>query len=378
MRVVHVVKVKGLAGAENHLLLLLEGLRRRGIDAEFLLLVEPSIPVDEMVQACETRGIPAERVHIHGNADLGLYRRLWSELRARNPDIVHTHLLHADLFAIPPAWLMRFPGRKRPVIVSSRHNDDAFRLRGYQRFLNNVLWKMSDAGIAISEAVRCFSIDVEGVPPERIHTIYYGYEPPSGDPVALRQEVRAELGITPEQVVIGMVCRLIEQKGIPFGIRAFAQIAERFPDAVLVIAGEGQMRQELEDEVRELTLQDRVRFLGWRADGARVMAAYDIFLMPSLWEGFGLVMLEAMGHSLPIVGSAVSAIPEVVVEGETGLLVPPRDVDGLAKVLSMLLADAPLRKHMGLMGLERLETQFSIDKMVDETVALYESLLKDR
>jgi glycosyltransferase involved in cell wall biosynthesis len=271
MRVVHVVKVKGVAGAENHLLILLEGLRARGIEAEFLLLVEPSLPVDEMVQAADARGIPAERVVIHGNADVGLYGRLWSELRARKPEIVHTHLLHADLFAIPPAWLMR-----RPVIISSRHNDDAFRLKSYQRVLNRWLWHMTDAGIAISEAVRRFSIDVEGVPPERIHTIYYGYDPEPCDPMTQRREVREELGIPPEQVVIGMVCRLIEQKGIPHGIRAFGRIAEHFPDAQLVIAGEGSLRPSLEAEVQALKLQERVRFLGWRADGARVMAAYDI------------------------------------------------------------------------------------------------------
>jgi glycosyltransferase involved in cell wall biosynthesis len=326
-----------------------------------------------MVQAAEARGIPARRVIIQGNADLGLYRRLWRELRASKPDIVHTHLLHADLFAIPVAWLMRFPG-KRPAIISSRHNDDAFRVQPYQRFLNHLLWRITDAGIAISEAVRRFSIEVEGVRPDRIHTIYYGYQTEQHDSAALRREVREELGVAPEQTVIGMVCRLIEQKGIPHGIRAFGQIAEHFPDARLLIVGEGKLRPSLEAQVKELKLEDRVRFLGWRADGARVMAGFDIFLMPSLWEGFGLVMLEAMAHGLPIIGSAVSAIPEVVVNGETGLLVLPRDEPGLADALAMLLHDAPLRKHMGLMGLERLETQFSVAKMVDETAALYEKL----
>ena len=373
MRVVHVIKVKGVAGAENHLLILLDGLRKRGIDAEFLLLVEPSLPVDEMVQAAEARGIPARRVTIRGNADLGLYRRLLRQLRDCKPDIVHTHLLHADLFAIPVTWLMRFP-RKRPVIISSRHNDDAFRAQSYQRTLNNLLWRITDAGIAISEAVRRFSIDVEGVRPDHIHTIYYGYQSTQGDLTALRREVRKELGIPTEQTVIGMVCRLIEQKGISHGIRAFGQIAAHFPEAVLLILGEGKLRASLEAQVKELKLEDKVRFLGWRADGARMMAGFDIFLMPSLWEGFGLVMLEAMAQGVPIVGSAVSAIPEVVVNGETGLLVPPRDEIGLADALAVLLYDAPLRKHMGLMGTERLETNFSVTKMVDETAALYEKL----
>jgi glycosyltransferase involved in cell wall biosynthesis len=105
------------------------------------------------------------------------------------------------------------------------------------------------------------------------------------------------------------------------------------------------------------------------------MAAYDLFLMPSLWEGFGLVLLEAMAQAIPVVGSRVSALPEVVADGETGLLAAPRDVDMLAAHLRRLLADAPLRRHMGLLGQDRLETEFSVAKMTDSVLALYEELV---
>jgi glycosyltransferase involved in cell wall biosynthesis len=101
-----------------------------------------------------------------------------------------------------------------------------------------------------------------------------------------------------------MVCRLIEQKGISYGIRAFGRIVSQFPEAQLMIAGDGQMRVSLEAEVKALKLEDRILFLGWRAHGVRLIAGFDIFLTPSLWKGFGLVMLEAMAHSLPIIGSS--------------------------------------------------------------------------
>jgi glycosyltransferase involved in cell wall biosynthesis len=337
-----------------------------------LYLHPPENTVEEFRTAAEARGIPAQRLPIARNADPLLYRRLRAALAALKPHIVHTHLLHADLYGIPAARTLRFDGR-RPRIVSGRHNDDAFRLKSDQRLINRQLWRMTDAGIAISEAVRQFSIDVEGARPDQIRTIHYGYQPPPFDP-ALRPAVRAELGLNPEQIVIGVTCRLIEQKGLPYGLRAFAQVAGEFPAATLVITGDGELRGALEAQTRELGIADRVQFLGWRPDAARVMAAYDLFLMPSLWEGFGLVLLEAMAQAIPVVGSRVSAVPEVVADGETGLLAAPRDVDTLAAHLRRLLADAPLRRHMGLLGQDRLETEFSVAKMTDSVLALYEEL----
>jgi glycosyltransferase involved in cell wall biosynthesis len=381
MRVLHILKVKGIAGAENHLLTLLDGLRDHGIDALFLILVSPSNLVDEFMDAADARGIPARRLVIRNNFDLALISRIMTELRRFRPDIVHTHLLHGDLFAIPAAWLLRFPwfggrGMRRPLIISSRHNDDRFRLRPYMRLINRLLWRMTDYGIAISEAVREFSIAIEGANPNKIETIYYGFDPPEGDNRLLRKEVRAEFGVQDDDIVVGTVSRLIEQKGLPYGLHAFALAAERHPQARLVIIGDGPLRSQLERQARALRVGDRVRFMGWRADGARMMAGLDIFLMPSLYEGFGLVLLEAMAQSVPIVGSAVSAIPEVVVHGETGLLVPPRDVPALAEALDLLMGDIALRKHMGMMGLERLETHFSTALMVERTLTLYRRLVR--
>ena len=373
MRAVHVIKVKGVAGAENHLLILLEALRARGVDASFLYLHPPQNTVDEFKAAAEARGIPVQRLPINRHTDPLLYPKLRSALAALQPDVVNTHLLHADLYGIPAAQSLRVSGR-RPRIVSGKHNDDAFRLKPDQKVINRQLWRMTDAGVAISEAVRRFSIEVEGARPEQVRTIYYGYQPPPFDP-DLRPALRAELGLKPDDVAVGVTCRLIEQKGLPYGLQAFAQIADEFPAAKLVITGDGELRGALEAQADELGIAGRTAFIGWRSDAARVMAAYDLFLMPSLWEGFGLVLLEAMAQALPVVGSRVSAIPEVVLDGETGLLAEPRDAATLAGHLRRLLADPPLRKHMGLVGQERLETVFSVPRMADQVLTLYEELL---
>lgn len=372
-RVVHIIKVSGLAGAENHLRLLLPGLRARGIDAHVLYLHPPGNPVDAFHAVLRDADVPVSRMPIARSLDPLMVRRLAAALAPLAPDIVHTHLLHADLYGISAAHVLR-PGGRRPRVVSSRHNDDDFRRRASLRALNRRLWRWTDRGIAISDAVRRFCIEVEGARPDQIETIHYGLQPPGADIETLRRAARAGLGLAPDEVIVGFVGRLIPQKGLTIALAAFASIVRAHPQARLVIVGDGPERAALERQAQPLGQQ--VRFLGWRDDAAALMPAFDVFVMPSLWEGFGLVLLEAMAACLPVVASAVSAIPEVVADGETGLLAPARDVPALARQLEVLLGDATLRRHMGLLGRDRLETHFSPALMIDRTAAVYERVLR--
>lgn len=374
LRVAHLIKVTNIAGAETHLLMLLAGLRARQIDAQLIILVEPAKPMDDYVQAAEGRGIPVTRLVIAGDFDPTLLPRLRGTLRLMRPHIVHTHLFHADLYgALVAKWLGR-----GTAVISSRHNDNAFRRRQPYRMLNRWLWRMTDAGIAISASIARFTVEVEGAPQPKIQTIVYGLEAASQNPAArqtARKFMRGQLGIEADAPVAGIVCRLVEQKGVSYGLQAFAQVVAQLPAARLLIAGDGPLRAQLEAEAAALGMGDQVHFLGWRDDVAQLMHTFDLLLVPSIWEGFGLVILEAMAHQLPAVASAVSAIPEIVVDGETGLLVPPRDVDALAGALVNLLGDAPLRKHMGMLAEDRLEVHFSAARMVDETIALYRKVI---
>jgi glycosyltransferase involved in cell wall biosynthesis len=375
MKVIHIIKITRIAGAENHLLTLLAGLRARDIDAQIIMLTESAKPMTDFIAAAQQREIPIQRVIIRRAVDPSLITLLRDLLRESKPDIVHTHLQHADLHGIIAARLA-----KVPVIVTSRHNDNAFRRRPMIKQVNHILWRLVDAGIAISNSIGRFAIEVEGAAAHKVHTIYYGLSFKS-DPAerdSARQAVRRELGIDKNELIVGIVCRLIEQKGVEHGLQAFSQVARNFPSARLVIVGDGPLRRSLEALVKSLGLQGRVQFLGWRGDVPRLMAALDVLLVPSLWEGFGLVILEAMAQRVPAIGSDVSAIPEIIIQGETGLLVPPEDIDRLTEALTLLLGDHALRQHMGLLAEDRLETNFSESRMVDQTVALYDRRLANR
>ncbi len=370
MRVIHLSKMTGAAGSEAHLLALLPGLRARGVDARLWVLVEPDNPLDEYIARAEALGVPAERLTIRRDLDSALLWRLARHLRRERPDILHTHLIHADLYGVVTARLARVPR-----VISSRHNDDRFRTRLPVRLLNRALWRGTDAGIAISGAIRAFSLRVEGAPAERLHTVPYGLDPATipAQPDA-RAALRAALGLPAEALLVGSVCRLIEQKGLLYGLRGFAAAAGQVPGAHYVIAGDGPLRATLEAEARALGVGERVHFLGWRDDAHAVFAALDVFLAPSLWEGFGLVFLEAMAHRLPVISTTVSAIPEIVVDGETGWLVPPRDADAVAGALRAALTDAQARQARGANGRARLEAQFTVEAMVERTLAVYRGL----
>lgn len=374
MQVLHIIKAKGIAGAERHLLTLLPALRERGVDARLLLLVERAYPQDELIALCEAAGVPVESRIMARHLDASLLPWLIRHLRAARPALVHAHLAHAQLYAIPAAKLAGVP------VITGHHNDDPFIRRFPFRPVFRQLWGRTDGGIAISEAVAAFCREIEGDSAQRLRIVQYGMN--VGEDDAQRRTVRASyrssLGVGERQIIVGCVGRLIEQKGITYALHAFAQVRERFPEALLVIIGDGGLRTSLEAETAALGIESQVRFLGWQPDAAMWMNAFDIFLLPSLWEGFGLVLLEAMAACLPIIASRVSAIPEVIVDGETGILVESQAVEALREALATMLADAPLRRHMGLLGRDRLETVFSVAAMTDQTIRVYNEILVDR
>ncbi len=370
MRIVHIMKVTGIAGAETHLLTLLPGLHSRGVDVQLILLVEPGKPMQAFAQALIDQGVPVHSLTIRGDIAPRLVLRLRDLLRQLKPDIVHTHLQHADLYGISAA---RLAGVK--VTLTSRHNENAFRYKPHIRLVNRRLWRMVNAGIAISESVARFAVEVEQAPPYKIHVVYYGllHNPQqAAERPLIAAAKRHELGFGDDDLLIGMACRLVEQKGVEYALEAFQQITQRFPNAHLIIAGDGPLRAGLENAAKKSA--DHVHFLGWREDAPQLMAAFDLFLMPSLWEGFGLAALEAMAQRVPVIASRVSSLPEIIQHGETGLLVPTRDVRALAGALSTLLGDRALRQHMGLMAEDRVETQFNAAHMVDQTLKIYHLL----
>ena len=228
--------------------------------------------------------------------------------------------------------------------------------------------------VAVSEAIRRKVMDERHVPSHKAVTIHYGVDPQRFRP-GQSHSLRKELGLGKKQKILGTVARLTTQKGHCYLIEAAPRIVEAYPEAHFVFAGDGPLRSELESQTRRVGLEDHVHFLGFRSDVRELMNDFDVFILPSLWEGLPNVVLEVMACGKPVVATSVDGTPEAVVHGQTGLLVPPRDTVALASAVIDILADGRKLKTMGMRGRKRVEETFSLKKQIDAFVNLYEKLV---
>jgi len=345
MRIAHVHKMRGIGGSERHLLALLPALAERGHDVVFLGLDDPAWDPNDFYGALQ---VPALRLR----ADALVLPRLLRSLRA---DVVHTHLVHADVFGGVAARA------RGATLVSTKHNDDPFRTGAF-RHVERGLARMSARIVTITEALHDFTVRRVGIPAGKVETIHYGLD---GPPDAWGQNPDDD--VPSDARIVLTTARLAEQKGVDQAIRALASLPE---DVVLVALGEGPERPRLEHLARELALERRVFLPGRVPDVGAWLRRADAYVQPSRWEGFGLGVLEAMHAGLPVVATRVSSLPELVVDGETGLLVPVDDPGALAAALQRALEEPSL----GTAGSERARADFSVARMADRHVELYDRI----
>lgn len=350
MRVAHVHRIRGIGGSERHLLTLLPALGELGVEPVMVGLDDPGWDVAPFYR--ELR-VPAVRLAAPRDLDPLLAVRLGRALSSVRPDVVHSHLVHADVYGALAAG--------RVPLVSTKHNDDRFRV-GPFRHVERLLGRRAARIIAITEALRRFTVEQVGLPAAKVTTIHYGLDEPPAAWATTELEV-------PDGPLVAAVARLVPQKGIDVAVRAMAGL-----DATLVVLGEGAERPRLEGLARELDV--RLLLPGRVGDVASVLRRADVLAHPARWEGFGLALLEAMLCSLPVVATRVSSIPEIVADGETGLLVPPDDPAALHAALDRLLGDELLRARFGDAGRERARTEFSVALMARRTLDVYKGALE--
>jgi glycosyltransferase involved in cell wall biosynthesis len=353
--VLHTQKVAGISGSEAHLLQLLPDLRERGWDVRFLMLHEDEPGAWEFAEALRARGVPLDDIRLRADVDPIAFGEVAAYLARVRPRILHTHLVHADVYGQLAGTAARVPLR-----LSTKHGFNEFREGRWFGFADRSVSSLAHVHIAISQGLAQYLAEMEGFDVEDFRIVHYGISATgAAEPFA---------GSEPRLVCVG---RLIPIKGHLVLLRALAQARAQVPDVTLDVAGRGPLAPALQSYARELGLERAVRFLGFVSPVARAFEDAAIAVVPSLGEGFGMVALEAMERARPVIASAVGGLPEIVADGETGLVVPSADADALAEAIVALAGDLPRAAEMGLAGRRRALELFTPERCVERTEELY-------
>lgn len=366
MKVFFIITGLNIGGAETQLVRLATRLKARGWDVCVVSLMPPRAYVEEL----EAAGIPVFPLGIRRKLpDPRPILRLARLIREWRPQIVHSYMVHANLLARVARLLAPFP----VLVCSARNVREGGRLR---ELLYRLTDPLCDLTTQVCQAGLERYVRIGAVPRHKIRYIPNGVDTTYFKPdPEIRVALRKELGLKNFFVWLA-VGRFDPQKDYHNLVRAFAQVVMEKPNTVLLIAGDGPLRPSVEELVRELRLEGSVRFLGIRRDMPRLMNAADAYAMSSAWEGMANVLLEASASGLPIVATDVGGNGEIVIDGETGFLVPPKDPGKLAQAMLHLMSlPQEERKHMGERARQYVEENFSLERVVDRWECLYRELL---
>ncbi len=352
-------------GAEEHIVTLLRGLDRRQFHP--LLVCTPEVAGQLRSDLpCDVEIIP---LSLRKPSHLAAALRLARILRERRVDILHSHLFYASLFASPIGWLCRVP-----LIIETPHVREQWRTGWlkYRYVVDRLVGRCVDRYIAVSEANARYLVRDKGLPPEKVIVIRNGsdlgrFDPSARPPAGLR----SGLGLDEHDPVLLALARLEPQKGHGVLLDAMPAILREFPRARLICVGEGVLRPALEGQTARLGLTESVRFVGYRANVGDWLALADLTVLPSFYEGLPLVAIESLAAGKPVVATAVDGTPEVIVDGETGLTVPPGDAMALARAVCHLLGNADERRRQGRAGRRWVEQEFSARAQITSTENLY-------
>lgn len=365
LTVLHFTNEPVRGGVEEHILRLLIELDRtrfRPMLAAPLALVEmlrPDLPTDVEV-------VP---LTLRSPSHLAAARQLFGLLRRHRVDILHSHMFQASKFASPLGWLARVP-----VVIETTHVREHWRhgwIKG-SYFIDRLVARFVDRFIAVSAANAEYLEKEKRVPGNKINVIRNGTPLDRFDPTrSAPPELRRSIGIEEDAPVVVVLARLEPQKGHRVLLEAWKTVAAEFPEARLVCVGTGSLARDLEEQAASLQITPSVRFAGYQSNVADWMALANFTVLPSFYEGLPLVAVESLATGRAVVATAVDGSREVVINGKTGLTVPPGEPAPLANAICCLLGAPELAARLGRAGRRLVEDEFSQRRQVAETEGLY-------
>jgi glycosyltransferase involved in cell wall biosynthesis len=365
-RIAYVIGELGTGGAEYQLYELVRGLDRTRFAATVLALSAGGYWAERI----RALGVPVIELPSRHSMELGRLRRLRGHLRDLAPHVLHTVLWSGNAYGRLAAL-----GLGIPVVIAAERN--VIRRPGWQRLVERALDGVTDRYLVNSAAIVHELGAQGGLSRAKMQVVHNGIDLsalPPFDPD--RTRARAALGFDPARRLVAQVGRLEPQKDYPTFLAAAARVAARVGDVDFLVVGEGRLRGELEGEAARLGIADRVRFTGVRHDVPAVLGAVDVLALTSLYEGLPNAVIEAMATGAVAVATDVGGARELVVPGETGVIVPVGRPDTVADAIAGLLDDPPRARRMAVAARARIEERFSVATMVQRTAALYEECLR--
>jgi len=359
MKILHVETGRHLYGGPQQVIYLISALLGRGHDCT--LVCPPDSGIDSTARAA---GIPVRNLFCAGDLDLPFAYRLSQYLQSSKPDLVHCHSRRgADMLGGLAASIADVP-----AVVSRRVDNTEMRLMAALRY--RPFKKIIAISEAIAEVLRDRDVD-----DQRIDVIRSAVDTERFAAIPDREAFRREFAVPDDAIVIAAAGQLIPRKGHRYLLQALEALKYSHPHTRLIIFGEGYLNNQLRAQAASLDLGDIAQFAGFRDDLDDFMGCFDIFAHPALAEGLGVATLKAAAAGVPVVGFNAGGLAEAVIDGETGILVPPENVAALRDAIVALIDENDLRQRMGSMGRERMQKEFSIATMVDKHITLYNSVL---
>jgi len=369
-RVLEFVTYAGIGGTQH---MLLEFLRHASRD-KYVVYLCVLLGYDMLNEEASKLGIENISLNMRGYWDLSVWWKFYKYAKDKQIDLIRTYGLKADIIGRIVGKLLR-----NPVNITSVRSTDPWR-KWYHVLLDSRTSRFTDLYLSNSEAGRMAIHRREHIPLSKIVTVPNGidlttYVPGTSKVSGTLDTYRKTFGISPTAHVIGIVANLGKMKGHTTIVDALPRIQEKFPDVKCLFIGRDDLNGEIHRYVQEQNLEDAVIFTGVRRDIPEILLMLDVFLLPSLWEGFPTSLLEAMAMKIPVVASAVGGIPEMVDPKKTGLLIPPQYPDALADAVMFLLNNPEIAARMGEAARERVRQCFSINSLVAKTEEIYDQLI---
>lgn len=364
IRTLHINAEKNWGGGEAQVKYLLNYLRLQGHETALACRRNSAIHT-----LSKKEGYVVFPLEMRNGFDISSILKLKKIMQSYKPDIVHMHTSRAHLLGTLALLLIRH----KPIQLVTRRMDYPIKQAAVMRFFYTCM----DRVIAISPGVKT-ALMQSGLPEEKIELIYSGVDLEKFNNPPDRISVRKKYALPYNPPIIAIVATMPERKGHIYLLNAMPDILKEFPQTILLVVGDGRRRPQLEELSNQLNLGSNVNFMGWVKNTAELYYGLDLLVMPSLAEGLGVSILEGLAAGLPVVGTKVGGIPDVIQDGKTGYLIPPKDSRAISDMVIKVLRDLPHAQDIGKAGRALVEEKFSALSMSKGNEALYIRLLTEK